>query len=83
MDRKTKLASGPEQVLDMLQDCFNEAEANGFEVAQSASKIGDALSWFDPEVGARPTLESVSPSEMIFKMPNGSRVRVKASWIRR
>lgn len=71
----------PQQVIAMLQDCHNEAEASGFEVAQSAHSIGSPPDWYVNE--EYPKLEWVHGRIMIFTMPNGDCVQVEAHMVRK
>jgi hypothetical protein len=68
----------PSAVISMLLDCYNEAEANGFEVAQSNASIGEPCDWYDADE-CMPVVEWHNTREIMFKMPDGSRVRLRAS----
>ena len=70
----------PADVIEMLFSGLTEMEANGYEVEQSAQSIGHASAWFGPD-GEVPELLSVHGAEMMFQLPDGKLVKVKATLV--
>lgn len=80
MARKKRMSAAA--VLEWFEDCVNEAEANGYEVAESLQSTGDSPSWYEGEEGFTPTIEWREGGTMMVKMPDGSFVRVEVHRVR-
>lgn len=82
MPKSRKKRIGPCEVMDMLGDGLSEMEASGYEVAQSAASIGSPHPWWGADGEVPELLWWDGKRTMMFRMPDGSQVQVKATRVR-